>query len=60
VARLVAPRPCVAIGGIRAGNAGDCVRAGAAAVSAISAVAGAADMQAAARALARAAQPGER
>jgi thiamine-phosphate pyrophosphorylase len=60
VARLVAPRPCVAIGGIRAENAGDCVRAGAAAVSAISAVAGAVDMQAAARALARAAQPAER
>lgn len=64
VARLVAPRPCVAIGGIDARSAAACLRAGAAAVCVISAVAGAPDMEAAARALARelagagAAEPG--
>jgi thiamine-phosphate diphosphorylase len=51
VVRIVAPRPCVAIGGIDAGRAGDCLRAGAAAVCVISALAGAPDMEAAARAL---------
>jgi thiamine-phosphate pyrophosphorylase len=50
-ARLVAPRPLVAIGGIDAARAPAALRAGAAAVCAISAVAGATDMEAAARAL---------
>jgi thiamine-phosphate pyrophosphorylase len=54
VARIAAPRPCVAIGGIDVARAGDCVRAGAAAVCVISALAGAPDMEAAARALVRA------
>jgi thiamine-phosphate pyrophosphorylase len=54
VARLVAPTPLAAIGGIDAARAGEVVRAGAAAVCAISAVAGAADMEGAARELARA------
>lgn len=49
--RMAAPRPCVAIGGIDAARAGECVRAGAAAVCVISAIAGAPDMEAAARAL---------
>jgi thiamine-phosphate pyrophosphorylase len=53
-ARLVAPRPCVAIGGIDLARAPEVVRAGAAAVCVISAVAGASDPEAAARALARA------
>lgn len=53
VARLVAPRPCVAIGGIDAARAGACRQAGAAAVCVISAVAGAPDPVAAARALVR-------
>jgi thiamine-phosphate pyrophosphorylase len=53
VARLVAPRPCVAIGGIDAARARACLRAGAAAVCVISAVAGAPDMEAAVRALVR-------
>jgi thiamine-phosphate pyrophosphorylase len=51
---LVAPLPLVAIGGIDAARAGDALRAGAAAVCAISAVAGADDMETAARAMARA------
>src|SRR5690606_15204857 len=51
VARMVAPRPCVAIGGIDAARAGECVRAGAAAVCVISAIAAAPDMAAATRAL---------
>ena len=50
-ARQVAPRPLVAIGGIDAARAAAALRAGAAAVCAISAVAGADDMEAAARAL---------
>jgi thiamine-phosphate diphosphorylase len=53
-ARIAAPRPCVAIGGIDAARAGPCMRAGAAAVCVISALAGAPDMEAAARALVRA------
>ncbi|MEB2344787.1 MAG: thiamine phosphate synthase [Deltaproteobacteria bacterium] len=58
-ARLVAPRACVAIGGIDAARAGGCIRAGAAAVCVISALAGAPDMAAAARALVQAiAAPG--
>jgi thiamine-phosphate diphosphorylase len=55
-ARIAAPRPCVAIGGIDAARAGGCMRAGAAAVGVISALAGAPDMEAAARALVRAIQ----
>jgi len=54
VARLAAPRPCVAIGGIDVERAGACVRAGAAAVCVLSALAAAPDPEAAARALARA------
>jgi len=53
IVALCAPRPVVAIGGIDAARAGDVVRAGAAAVCVISAVAGARDPEAAARALAR-------
>jgi thiamine-phosphate diphosphorylase len=53
-ARIVAPRPCVAIGGIDAARAPGVVRAGAAAACVISAVAGAPDMETAARELARA------
>lgn len=53
-ARLAAPRPCVAIGGIDVERAGACLRAGASAVCVISALAGAPDMEAAARALVRA------
>jgi thiamine-phosphate pyrophosphorylase len=53
VARVVAPRPCVAIGGIDAARVADCLRAGVAAVCVLSAVAGAPDMEAAARALVR-------
>jgi thiamine-phosphate pyrophosphorylase len=53
-ARVVAPRPCVAIGGIDAARAGACIEAGAAAVCVISALAAAPDMEAAARALVRA------
>jgi thiamine-phosphate pyrophosphorylase len=52
-ARVVAPLPLVAIGGIDVGNAGGVIAAGAAAIAVISAVAGAADPDAAARALAR-------
>jgi thiamine-phosphate pyrophosphorylase len=52
VVRIAAPRPVVAIGGIDAARAADVVRAGAAAVCVISAVAGAPDPEAAARALA--------
>ena len=51
VVRIAAPRPVVAIGGIDASRAGDVVRAGAAAVCVISAVAGASDPEAATRAL---------
>ena len=51
VVRIVAPRPVVAIGGIDAARAADVMRAGAAAVCVISAVAGARDPEAAARAL---------
>ena len=51
VVRIVAPRPVVAIGGIDAARAADVVRAGAAAVCVISAVAGAPDPEAAARTL---------
>jgi thiamine-phosphate pyrophosphorylase len=54
VVRLVAPRPCVAIGGIDLARVGPVMRAGATAACVISAVAGAPDMEAAARALARA------
>jgi thiamine-phosphate diphosphorylase len=50
--RLAAPRPLVAIGGIDLARAADCVRAGAASVAVISAVAGAPDPEAATRALA--------
>jgi thiamine-phosphate pyrophosphorylase len=46
--------PVIAIGGVTAGNAADAVRAGAAGVAVIGAVAGAADPEAAARALRRA------
>lgn len=53
-ARLAAPRPCVAIGGIDLARAGDCIRAGAAALCVISALAGAPDPEGAARALVRA------
>jgi thiamine-phosphate pyrophosphorylase len=53
-AAVVAPLPLVAIGGIHAGNAALAIAAGAAAVAVISAVAGADDPDAAARALARA------
>jgi thiamine-phosphate pyrophosphorylase len=52
--REAAPRPLVAIGGIDAGNAASVMAAGAAGVAVISAVAAAADPEAAARALARA------
>jgi thiamine-phosphate pyrophosphorylase len=52
VVRITAPRPVVAIGGIDALRAADVVRAGAAAVCVISAVAGERDPEAAARALA--------
>jgi thiamine-phosphate diphosphorylase len=51
IVALCAPRPVVAIGGIDAARAGDVVRAGAAAVCVISAIAGAADPTTAARAL---------
>lgn len=51
VAQLVAPRPCVAIGGIDAGRAAEALRAGASALCVLSAVAGARDMEQAARAL---------
>jgi len=57
-ARVVAPRPLVAIGGIDASRARAAMRAGAAAVCAISAVAGAGDMEAAARVLVAAIQGG--
>lgn len=50
-AALAAPRPLVAIGGIDAGTAAEVRRAGAAAVAVISAVAHAADPEAATRAL---------
>ena len=52
-AHRVAPLPLAAIGGIGAARAGEVVRAGAAAVCAISAVAGADDMESAARELVR-------
>lgn len=48
---ISAPRPVVAIGGIDAERAPDAIRAGAAGVAVISAVAGAADPEAAARTL---------
>jgi len=51
VVRIAAPRPVVAIGGIDAARAAGVVRAGAAAVCVISAVAGEPDPEAAARAL---------
>ena len=54
VVRIAAPRPVVAIGGIDAMNAGSVFAAGAAAVCVISAIAGAADPEAAARAIAAA------
>jgi thiamine-phosphate pyrophosphorylase len=50
-ARLAAPRPLVAIGGIDLARAPACARAGAAGVAVISAVAAAPDPEAAARAL---------
>ncbi len=53
VARIVAPRPVVAIGGIDAARAADVLRAGAASICVISAVAAASDPEAAARALAK-------
>jgi thiamine-phosphate pyrophosphorylase len=53
-ARLVAPLPLVAIGGLDLARAAQVIRAGAASAAVISAVAGAQDMEAAARALARA------
>jgi len=49
VVRIAAPRPVVAIGGIDASTAASAIRAGAAAVCVISAIAGAADPEAAAR-----------
>jgi thiamine-phosphate pyrophosphorylase len=49
VVEIVAPRPVVAIGGIDATRAADVIRAGAAAVCVISAIAGARDPEAAAR-----------
>lgn len=52
VVRIAAPRPVVAIGGIDAARAAAVMRAGAAAVCVISAVAGEPDPEAAARALA--------
>ena len=51
IASLVAPRPLVAIGGIDRNNAASALRAGAAAVAVIGAVAGASDPIAATRAL---------
>lgn len=54
IVALCAPRPVVAIGGIDAARAGDVVRAGAAALCVISAIAGAADPKRATRALVRA------
>jgi thiamine-phosphate pyrophosphorylase len=51
VVRIAAPRPVVAIGGIDAARAAGAIAAGAAAVCVISAVAGAADPEAAARAI---------
>ncbi len=53
VVRIVAPRPVVAIGGIDAARAADVMRAGAAAVCVLSAIAAANDSEAAARTLAR-------
>lgn len=55
--RLAAPRPAVAIGGIDASRAAQVAGSGAAAAAVISAVAGAPDPEAAARALARAFAP---
>lgn len=57
-ARIVAPRPLVAIGGIEAARAGEAMRAGAVGVAVISAVAGAADPVAATRALVAATSAG--
>jgi thiamine-phosphate pyrophosphorylase len=51
VVREVAPRPCVAIGGIDAARAGAVGRTGAVAVAVIGALAGAPDAEAAARSL---------
>lgn len=51
VVRIAAPRPVVAIGGIGASNAASAIEAGAAAVCVISAIAGADDPEAAARAI---------
>jgi thiamine-phosphate pyrophosphorylase len=48
---LAAPRPLIAIGGVDSGNAADMIRAGAAGVAVISAVAAADDPEAATRAL---------
>jgi thiamine-phosphate pyrophosphorylase len=58
VVRDVAPRPVVAIGGIDATRAADVLRAGAAAVCVISAIAAARDPEAAARTLAEAVAAG--
>lgn len=54
VAQLVAPRPCVAIGGIDATRAADALRAGASAVCVLSAIAAAANMEESAHELASA------
>ncbi len=54
VVRAVQPRPVIAIGGIDLGNVARVVAAGAAGIAVISAIAGAADPRAAARALAHA------
>jgi len=51
VVRIAAPRPVVAIGGIDAARAAGAIAAGASAVCVISAIAGAADPEAAARAI---------
>jgi thiamine-phosphate pyrophosphorylase len=51
VVRIAAPRPVVAVGGIDAARAPAAIAAGAAAVCVVSAIAGAADPEAAARAL---------
>jgi len=51
VAQLVAPRPCVAIGGIDAGRVSETLHAGASALCVLSAIAAAPDMEKAARTL---------
>jgi thiamine-phosphate pyrophosphorylase len=53
IVALAAPRPVVAIGGIDAARAASAIEAGAAAVCVIAAIAGAADPEAAARAIVR-------